>query len=65
MFSFQQKQVFEPPHRRIEDREDHQRNLETAFEDMYMAQTGRFILIPTKNKMPLWFRNCLIHIRKK
>ncbi|XP_052104935.1 uncharacterized protein LOC127737994 isoform X4 [Mytilus californianus] len=33
------KQVFEPPHRRIEDREDHQRNLETAFEDMYMAQT--------------------------
>ncbi|XP_076097382.1 uncharacterized protein LOC143067763 isoform X3 [Mytilus galloprovincialis] len=33
------KQVFEPPHKRVEDREDHQRNLETAFEDMYMAQT--------------------------
>ncbi|XP_052218468.1 uncharacterized protein LOC127836082 isoform X3 [Dreissena polymorpha] len=35
------KQVFEPPHIRMEDREERQRNLEEQFEDMYMAGTRR------------------------
>ncbi|XP_071956209.1 uncharacterized protein [Antedon mediterranea] len=33
------KQVFQPPHKRLEDRLQHQQNLEEAFEDMYMAKT--------------------------
>ncbi|XP_033118084.1 uncharacterized protein LOC117117767 [Anneissia japonica] len=33
------KQVFQPPHKRMEDRLEHQQNLEEAFEDMYMAKT--------------------------
>ncbi|XP_072033360.1 uncharacterized protein [Amphiura filiformis] len=32
-------QVFQPPHRRLEEREENQLNLEQAFEDMYMANT--------------------------
>uniref|UniRef100_A0A8W8IRD9 Uncharacterized protein n=1 Tax=Magallana gigas TaxID=29159 RepID=A0A8W8IRD9_MAGGI len=34
------KQVFEPPHRRLEDRDERQKNMEEAFEDMYMADTS-------------------------
>ncbi|CAB4029583.1 Hypothetical predicted protein, partial [Paramuricea clavata] len=34
------KHVFEPPHRRIEANEERQREIEHAFEDMYMAQTN-------------------------
>ncbi|KAK3095585.1 hypothetical protein FSP39_016351, partial [Pinctada imbricata] len=34
------KQVFEPPHRRLEDKEERQKDLEEAFEDMYMADTN-------------------------
>nr|XP_022338141.1 uncharacterized protein LOC111133779 isoform X7 [Crassostrea virginica] len=34
------KQVFEPPHRRLEDRDDRQKDMEEAFEDMYMANTN-------------------------
>lgn len=34
------KQVFEPPHRRLEDRDERQKNMEEAFEDMYMADTN-------------------------
>ncbi|XP_028403381.1 centrosomal protein of 295 kDa-like [Dendronephthya gigantea] len=34
------KHVFEPPHRRIEVSEERQREIEHAFEDMYMAQTN-------------------------
>ncbi|XP_064615041.1 uncharacterized protein LOC135479190 [Liolophura sinensis] len=33
------KQVFEPPHRRLEHRRDRQRTMEQAFEDMYMKAT--------------------------
>ena len=36
-----QKHVFEPPHRRIEANEERQREIEHAFEDMYMAQTSK------------------------
>ncbi|KAL9965793.1 hypothetical protein ACROYT_G029640 [Oculina patagonica] len=32
--------IFQPPHKRLEDAEDRQRDLEQAFEDMYMMQTG-------------------------
>jgi len=32
--------IFQPPHKRLEDAEDRQRDLEQAFEDMYMLQTG-------------------------
>lgn len=39
-FCYFQKQVFEPPHRRLEDRDEHQKNMEEAFEDMYMADTS-------------------------
>ena len=35
-----QKQVFEPPHRRLEDLDDRQKDMEEAFEDMYMANTS-------------------------
>ncbi|XP_061170812.1 centrosomal protein of 295 kDa-like isoform X1 [Saccostrea echinata] len=34
------KQVFEPPHRRLEDKDERQKNMEEAFEDMYMADTN-------------------------
>ena len=34
------KHVFEPPHRRIEGNEERQREIEHAFENMYMAQTN-------------------------
>ncbi|XP_060075667.1 centrosomal protein of 295 kDa-like [Ylistrum balloti] len=34
------KQVYEPPYCRIEDKEDKQKNMEEAFEDMYMAETN-------------------------
>ncbi|XP_056005221.1 microtubule-associated protein futsch-like isoform X7 [Ostrea edulis] len=34
------KQVFEPPHRRLEDRDERQKNMEEAFEDLYMADTN-------------------------
>ncbi|KAJ8310633.1 hypothetical protein KUTeg_012498 [Tegillarca granosa] len=34
------KQVFEPPYKRLEDREDNQKVMEEAFEDMYMAETN-------------------------
>ena len=34
-----QKQVYEPPNARMEDREEKQRNLEEKFENMYMAGT--------------------------
>lgn len=32
--------IFQPPHKRMEDAEERQRDLEQAFEDMYMLQTG-------------------------
>ncbi|XP_071798998.1 uncharacterized protein [Asterias amurensis] len=32
-------QVFQPPHKRLEDKLDEQQKLEQAFEDMYMANT--------------------------
>ncbi|XP_031548767.1 uncharacterized protein LOC116286393 [Actinia tenebrosa] len=32
--------IFQPPHKRLEDEEERQRDLEQAFEDMYMVQTG-------------------------
>ncbi|CAH3197112.1 unnamed protein product [Porites evermanni] len=32
--------IFQPPHKRLEDAEERQRDLEQAFEDMYMMQTG-------------------------
>lgn len=35
------KHVFEPPHRRMEANEERQRDIEHAFEDMYMAQTSK------------------------
>ena len=38
-----QKQVFEPPNVRMEDREDRQKQMEQEFEDMYMAGTGTII----------------------
>ena len=38
---FTQKHVFEPPHRRVEANEERQREIEHAFEDMYMAQTSK------------------------
>ncbi|PFX25843.1 uncharacterized protein LOC111329743 isoform X2 [Stylophora pistillata] len=31
--------IFQPPHKRLEDAEDRQRDLEQAFEDMYMMHT--------------------------
>ncbi|XP_070539383.1 centrosomal protein of 295 kDa-like [Ptychodera flava] len=31
--------VFQPPHRRLEEKEERQQDLEQAFEDMYMAKT--------------------------
>ncbi|XP_069104685.1 serine-rich adhesin for platelets-like isoform X2 [Argopecten irradians] len=34
------KQVYEPPYCRMEDKEDKQKNMEEAFEDMYMAETN-------------------------
>ncbi|XP_021355070.1 centrosomal protein of 295 kDa-like isoform X2 [Mizuhopecten yessoensis] len=34
------KQVYEPPYFRMEDKEDKQKNMEEAFEDMYMAETN-------------------------
>ncbi|CAH1780596.1 unnamed protein product, partial [Owenia fusiformis] len=33
------RQIFQPPHRRVEQREDKQRQLEERFEDMYMQAT--------------------------
>jgi len=39
-FSSLQVHIFQPPHKRLEDAEDRQRDLEQAFEDMYMLQTG-------------------------
>ena len=39
-FSSMQVRIFQPPHKRLEDAEDRQRDLEQAFEDMYMLQTG-------------------------
>ena len=38
-----QKQVFEPPNVRMEDREDKQKQMEQEFEDMYMAGTGTIL----------------------
>ena len=35
-----QKQIFEPPHRHLEGKEEEQRDMEQAFENMYMAATG-------------------------
>lgn len=35
-----QVRIFQPPHKRLEDAEDRQRDLEQAFEDMYMLHTG-------------------------
>ncbi|XP_022098578.1 uncharacterized protein LOC110983558 isoform X2 [Acanthaster planci] len=32
-------QVFQPPHKRLEDKQEEQQKLEQAFEDMYMANT--------------------------
>jgi len=37
---FLQKQIFLAPHRRVEEKEERQLNMERAFEDMYMAATG-------------------------
>jgi hypothetical protein len=37
---FLQVKIFQPPHKRVEDAEERQRDLEQAFEDMYMLQTG-------------------------
>lgn len=37
---FLQKQIFLAPHRRLEEKEERQLNMERAFEDMYMAATG-------------------------
>ena len=34
-----QKQIFLPPHRRLEERADQQNDMERAFEDMYLADT--------------------------
>lgn len=39
MFCYQ-KQIFIAPHRRLEDLESQQQNMERAFEDMYLAATG-------------------------
>jgi hypothetical protein len=36
-----QKHVFEPPHRRIEGNEERQREIEHAFENIYMAQSSK------------------------
>ncbi|KAJ8030839.1 hypothetical protein HOLleu_27371 [Holothuria leucospilota] len=33
------KQIFVPPHRRLEEKEENQKDLEQAFENMYMAKT--------------------------
>ncbi|XP_071839217.1 uncharacterized protein [Apostichopus japonicus] len=33
------KQIFQPPHKRLEEKEDYQKDLEEAFENMYMAKT--------------------------
>ncbi len=35
-----QKQIFVPPHRRVEEKSEDQRQMEQRFEDMYMAATG-------------------------
>ena len=39
-----QKQIFEPPHRHLEGKEEEQRDMEQAFENMYMAATGWFFM---------------------
>ena len=41
-----QKQIFIPPHRRIEEKADEQRNMEQAFEDMYLQATGEWEFNP-------------------
>lgn len=33
--------MFEPAHRRLEANEERQRDIERAFEDMYMAHTSK------------------------
>lgn len=35
-----QKQIFLAPHRRLEEKDELQMNMERAFEDMYMAAKG-------------------------
>ena len=34
------KQIFIPPHKRLEERVDVQKTMEGAFEDMYLQATG-------------------------
>ena len=43
---FLQVRIFQPPHKRLEDAEERQRDLEQAFEDMYMMQTGAVHWVP-------------------
>lgn len=44
--------IFQPPHKRLEDAEDRQRDLEQAFEDMYMMQTGYMGDLAVAIKLP-------------
>ena len=56
-----QVQIFQPPHKRLEDAEEHQRDLEQAFEDMYMMQTGQ----PVKPTSIAWLgflNECIVRL---
>ena len=48
-----QKQVFEPPNVRMEDREDRQKQMEQEFEDMYMAGTGTLLSLYVQMGYPI------------
>ena len=40
-----QKQIFEPPHRHLEEKQEEQRGMEEAFENMYMQATGQCFVL--------------------
>ena len=50
-----QKQIFEPPHRHLEGKEEEQRDMEQAFENMYMAATGWFFMFDRHLEMVVLF----------
>lgn len=41
---FIQKQLFVPPSQRLDDKQDRERDMERAFEDLFLANNGLFNL---------------------